>query len=65
MADSFQIEFASALLEEVFETLAQQVHHHHVVTLPVISLLITHEMQIRHRCSHINIITYSFLVVCG
>ena len=45
----FQVELATTLREEVFQTLAQQVHDHHVVCLAVVGALISHEVQERHE----------------
>lgn len=47
---SLQVELSAALLEEVLQTLAQQVHHHHVVGLVVIGLLIADEVQVGDAC---------------
>ena len=43
------VEFPSALLEVVFETLAEEVHDHDVVHLAVLGLLVANEMQIGNR----------------
>ena len=40
-----EVELASALLEEVFETLAEQVHDHHVVHLAVLGLFVADEVE--------------------
>lgn len=45
-----QVELSAALLEEVLKTLAQQVHHHHVVGLVVVSLLVAHEVEVGDAC---------------
>ena len=45
MQDSFQVELATALLEEVLETLAEQVHDHDVEHLTVVRLFVSHEVQ--------------------
>jgi hypothetical protein len=42
-----QIELSSALLEQIFQTLAEHVHHHHVVHFAILGLLVAYEMQIR------------------
>jgi hypothetical protein len=47
--DGLEVELATALLEEVFETLAEKVHHHHVVHLAVLRLLVAHEVQEWHE----------------
>ena len=58
-----EVELASALLEEVLEGLAQQVHHHHMIRLVILRLLISHEVKVWHtrytlvRCDG----SYSFL----
>ena len=44
-----EVEFSSALLEVVFETLAEEVHDHDVVHLAVLGLLVADEMQIGNR----------------
>ena len=44
-----EVELASALLEEVFETLAEQIHDHHVVHLAVLGLLVADEVQEGHE----------------
>ena len=49
MEDRLEVELASALLEEVFETLAEQVHDHHVVHLSVVGLLVTDKVQEGHK----------------
>ena len=43
-----EVELPSALLEEIFETLAKKVHDHHVVHLSIFSLLVANEMELRH-----------------
>ena len=45
MEHCFEVEFASALLEEILETLAKEVHHHHVIHLAILSLLIADEVK--------------------
>jgi len=40
-----KIELATALREQILETLAEQVHHHHVVGLAVFSLLVTDKVE--------------------
>ena len=45
MEHCFEVKLASALLEEIFETLAEEVHHHHVIHLAVLSLLIADEVK--------------------
>lgn len=49
MQDSFQIEFTTALLEEVFKTLSKQVHDHDVVHFSIFSLLVSNEMKEWHE----------------
>ena len=44
-----EVELATALLEKVLERFAQQVHHHDVIHLAVLSLFITNEMKERHE----------------
>lgn len=46
---SLEVKFPSALLEVVFETLAEEVHDHDVVHLAVLGLLVADEMQIGNR----------------
>ena len=46
---SLEVKFPSALLEVVFETLAEEVHDHDVVHLTILRLLVADEMQIRNR----------------
>lgn len=41
----FQVKFAPALLEEIFERFSKEVHDHNVVHLTIISLLITNEVE--------------------
>jgi hypothetical protein len=48
LQNSFKVKLAPTLLEQIFQTLPQQVHHHHVVTLAIFSLLIANEVQVRH-----------------
>jgi len=45
MEDCLKVELATTLLEEVFQTLAQQVHHHDVIHLAILRLLVTDEME--------------------
>lgn len=45
----FQIEFAAALLKQVFQRLAEQVHDHYVKHLAVVSFLIAHKVQEGHK----------------
>ena len=47
--DCLEVELSSALLEQVFERLSEQVHNHNVVHLAVFGLLVTHEVQVRNR----------------
>jgi hypothetical protein len=46
---SFQVEFAPALLEEVLQRLAEQIHDHNVVHLAVIGFLVANEVQERNE----------------
>jgi hypothetical protein len=46
--NSLEIELAAALLEEVFETLSQKIHDHHVIGLVIFGLLISNEVKIGH-----------------
>jgi hypothetical protein len=48
MQDSLEVEFATALLEQVFERLSEQVHHHNMVHLAIFSLLVTDKMEVWH-----------------
>ena len=50
MKDGFEVELPSALLEEVFKTLTEKVHDHHVIHLAIFSLLITNKVELRHVC---------------
>ena len=45
MEDCLEVELATTLLEEVFQTLTQQVHHHDVIHLAILRLLVTDEME--------------------
>ena len=40
-----EVEFASALLEEILQTLTKEVHHHNVIHLAIFSLLIADEVK--------------------
>ena len=44
--DSLEVEFATALLEQVFERLSEQVHHHNVVHLAILGLFVTNKMEV-------------------
>ena len=44
-----EVEFSSALLEVVFETLAEEVHDHDVVHLAILGLLVADEVEIGNR----------------
>ena len=44
--DSLEVELATALLEEIFKGLAEEVHDHDVIGLIVFGLFIAHEMEI-------------------
>lgn len=48
--DSLKVELASAFLEQVFKTLAQKVHYHHVENLVFILLLISDEVKVWYAC---------------
>ena len=45
MEDCLEVKLATTLLEEVFQTLTQQVHHHDVIHLAILRLLVTDEME--------------------
>ena len=45
MKHSLEVEFAAALLEEVFETLTEQVHDHYVVHFAIFGLLVTDKVE--------------------
>eukprot|EP00354_Favella_ehrenbergii_P009733 CAMPEP_0170457668 /NCGR_PEP_ID=MMETSP0123-20130129/4882_1 /TAXON_ID=182087 /ORGANISM="Favella ehrenbergii, Strain Fehren 1" /LENGTH=131 /DNA_ID=CAMNT_0010721535 /DNA_START=1570 /DNA_END=1965 /DNA_ORIENTATION=- len=45
-----EVKLAAALLEEIFETLAEQVHDHDMVGLAVVGLLISNEVEEGHVC---------------
>jgi len=40
VADRLQIKLAAALLEKIFETLSEEIHHHHVVLFTFVCFLI-------------------------
>ena len=42
----FQVKLPPALLEQIFQTLSQQVHHHYVVSFAILSLLVPHEVKV-------------------
>ena len=48
--NSLEIKLAPALLEEVFETLSEQIHDHDVVHLTILSLFVSDKMQEGHKC---------------
>ena len=48
--DSLEVKLSSALLEKIFKTLAEEIHHHHVIGLIVFSLFITNEVKVRNAC---------------
>jgi hypothetical protein len=50
MAHSFQVEFSSALLEQVFQTLTKQVHDHDMVLLSIVCFLITYIVETGYAC---------------
>ena len=43
-----QVEFSSALLELVFETLSEKIHNHNMVHLAILGLLIADKMEVWH-----------------
>ena len=43
-----EVELATALLEEVFEALAEQIHHHYMVCLAIVRLLVTNKVKEGH-----------------
>ena len=45
MENGLEVELTATLLEEILKTLAQEVHHHDVIHLAIVSLLITDEVQ--------------------
>jgi len=47
--DGLQIEFAAALLEEIFEGLAQQVHDHNVEHFAVVGFFVADKVQEGHE----------------
>lgn len=49
MQHGLQVKLASALLEEVFERLAEQVHNHDVIHFTVVGLLIADEVEEGHE----------------
>lgn len=49
VADCFEVKFAAALLEEVLERLAQQVHNHDVVHFAVVGFFIANEVEEGHE----------------
>ena len=49
MQDGFEVEFATALLEQVLKTFSEQVHHHDMVHFSVLSLLVADEMKEGHE----------------
>ena len=48
--DSLEVKLSSALLEKIFKTFAEEIHHHHVIGLIVFSLFITNEVKVRDAC---------------
>jgi hypothetical protein len=48
--DSLEVKLSSALLEKIFKTLAEEIHHHNVIGLIVFSLFITNEVKVRDAC---------------
>lgn len=49
MADRLQIKFASTLLEQIFQTLAKQVHDHNVEHAAIFELFITYKVEEGHK----------------
>ena len=45
-----EVKLSPAFLKLVLKTLAEQVHHHHMVHFAVLCFLVTNKMQIRHCC---------------
>lgn len=43
--DGLEVELAATLLEQILQTLAEQVHDHHVVGLAVLSLFVADEVE--------------------
>lgn len=50
MKDGLQVKFAAAFLEEIFQTLPEQVHNHYVVHFPILSFLISYEVKEGNEC---------------
>jgi hypothetical protein len=44
-----QVELVAALLEQILQTLPQQVHYHHMKHLPVVSLFVAYEVEERNE----------------
>ena len=49
MEHCFEVKLASALLKEILKTLAEEVHHHHVIHLAILSLLIADKVEEGHK----------------
>jgi hypothetical protein len=49
VADGLQVEFMTALLEQVLKTFAQQVHDHNVEHAAVIKLFVAHKVKERNK----------------
>jgi hypothetical protein len=49
VADSLQVKFAMALLEQVLKTFAEQVHNHDVEHAAVIKLFVTNKVKERNE----------------
>ena len=45
MEHCFEVKLASALLKEILKTLAEKVHHHHVIHFAILSLLIADKVK--------------------
>ena len=62
-----EVELSAALLEEIFKTLAKEVHDHHVVGLVIVRLLVAHEVEVGHAgyigCHALR--PYSCHAACG
>ena len=48
VADCFQIELASALLEKIFETLSEKIHNHHVVLFTFVCFFVSYVVEAGH-----------------
>ena len=50
VADCLQVKLATALLEQIFQTLSEEVHDHHVVLFTFVCFLITDVVEAGHAC---------------